>query len=210
MDDLRPALVISGTPASGKDAITDSLSVETDVLNGWAFSILKKDKLVDDIESAAQEPRNRPYNLVDIHTFSNKIRSGDYIQHHQRYGKGYAVSRQELERMWRQKQIPVIHNGKQENLAAFQHSELMCFHVLLLCSRDATLVRLQKRHCDDSQECARRLTAYDEERRELAGLLVTGGPLHIHIAVATDAVSPVIASSWIAEAAKNYWRSAQE
>lgn len=205
MSDLRPVLLLSGTPASGKDTITNHLVSGVIDSCGWAFSQFKKDKLVHDVVSAAHDDRNACYNLVDSNAFSQKVRSGDYIQYHTRYSNGYGVSKAQLEALWKQHLIPIIHNGKQENLLPFWQADFSCFHALLLCAESETWSRLRSRQPDQAAEWEKRLSAYWEERAELATYLSQGQTLAAHMCIATDQVNAADAADWIQHAAIKSW-----
>jgi len=168
---LNYLLLLSGTPASGKDSVTDFLT--SDYVN---YSKFKKHKA--GIGGKADDS----YIHITEDDFNLKKETNDFIQSHTRYNRHYGISKQELEAIWGAGKIPVIHVGKYENINPFFKLEnVSIFSVLLLTSRLETLRRLKHRHAENLSEIESRLKAYDEERQELSQLIMKGYPLSFNL-----------------------------
>ena len=173
-------VLLSGTPASGKDTITQKMGE----INP-RFALFKKHK------SGLGGKKDGSYIHVDENAFDSLLASNEFIQHHTRYDRRYGVSLLELGKFFDMNIIPVIHVGKYENIASLVKSRnLECYSILLMASRQTTKSRLAFRHPDDKEEQIKRLTAYDEERRELSELYAEGKSIDIDLVVNTDRLSP--------------------
>lgn len=159
-------LLLSGTPASGKDTITNLL-IE---LNP-RFQHFKKHR------SSNQPKADENYIHVSPEEFSNMATHGEFLQYHYRYDRGYGVAHSELKRHWAKSEIPIIHVGKYENIALLRAKEVVSISALLMVSLLETKHRLKKRHNGDIKEEAQRIDAYHEERAELAALVSSGNEL---------------------------------
>lgn len=161
-------ILLSGTPASGKDALTRLL-----ILNNSHFCHFKKHK----IDGGGK--RDDSYHLINSEEFSVMSERGDFLQHHSRYGRGYGVSYKQLQQNWSDNKIPIVHVGRYENMAPFMESgKIDVFSILLLTSLEETTRRLQERHADNADEVRGRLQAYTEERIELSNRISSGSALH--------------------------------
>lgn len=159
----KPILLLSGTPASGKDTISASLQE----LNS-RFRHFKKHR-------GSEEPKDdATYVHVDIKKFNRLAEQGAFVQYHSRYGRGYGVALSELENHWELGELPIIHVGKYENIKPFIDAGLEVRSVLLMVDKMETKRRLKLRHPRDKEEIAKRLAAYQEERDELAELIRSG------------------------------------
>ena len=157
-------LLLSGTPASGKDTITKALCN-----SHLPFQHFRKHK------SARTGKTDSTYIFVDQQQFDAMAARQEFVQYHYRYERGYGVSKQELERIWQRDGIPIIHVGKYENIQFFTKlSNVEITNLLLLTSRQETQRRLEARHGNDRNEIGARLRAYEEERNELADLIRSG------------------------------------
>ncbi|MHB8226697.1 nucleoside/nucleotide kinase family protein [Acidithiobacillus sp.] len=194
-------LVLSGTPASGKDTITALM----EQCSSGRYRFFKKHKGVPDVHGAMYDPRNAAYHLTDQETFSRMAQEQRFLQHHERYGCGYGVSIDELEAHWACGQIPIIHNGRQENLPGLARGEHTLFSVLLLSGRLATRERILSRNGGDLVDVDNRIRAFHEERHEIAEMLEKGLPLHCHMAVSTDSIPPDTAAHMIVSATDRFW-----
>src|SRR5690554_6112528 len=114
-------LLVSGTPASGKDTVTKKL-VELEP----RFCHFKKHR------SSDQPKNDGTYIHVSQDKFSSLLEQGEFLQHHYRYGRGYAVAKGELRKHWDKGEIPIIHVGKYENLLPFRNADVATISVLLL------------------------------------------------------------------------------
>ncbi len=204
----QKALILSGTPASGKDTITDLL----ELVSGGQYCLLKKHKSMRSPQSALRVPRKAAYHLVDEATFRDMICENRFVQYHYRYGQGYGVAREELEALGQFGQIPVIHNGLQENLPAFLQdgARIEVFSVLLISGQSSTRDRILARNGHDAVDLERRLCAYGEERKELADHLRAGHPFFHHLAINTGLLKPDFAARMIISAAGAFWSCGQE
>ena len=159
----KPILLLSGTPASGKDTVTSALIG----LNN-RFIHFKKHR-------GSQEPKeDNTYIHVDNKEFKSLIDQGAFIQHHGRYGRQYGVALSQLEGHWSAGQIPIVHVGKYENIAPFKDANIDVRSILLLVDKAETENRLKARHPGDEQEIQKRLAAYQEERDGLAERICSG------------------------------------
>lgn len=188
MKDNKPVLLLSGTPASGKDTIT-SLLLE---LNS-RFRHFKKHR-------ASDQPKN---DGTYIHVAPDEFRAmadqGAFLQHHYRYGRGYGVSLKVLNQHWANEEIPIIHVGKYENIAPLRIEEVNTTSVLLMVSLLETERRLKQRHVDDTKEIERRIAAYYEERAELASLINPGTTLEFDLMVENSNKPPEKIAQLIAQ-----------
>ncbi|MDX2372788.1 hypothetical protein NJD71_01450 [Psychrobacter sp. PP-21] len=163
----KKILLISGTPASGKDTLTNLLCQKDK-----RFTHFKKHKMgesgrIDDT-----------YIFVDKETFNSMADNEEFIQYHYRYERGYAVAFSQLQVCWSKGLIPVIHVGKYENIAAFYNQQdVEICSLLLLVDKETTKERLALRHPGDEKQIAERLQSYNEERKELAELINSGDSL---------------------------------
>lgn len=198
-------LVLSGTPASGKDTITALM----EQYGGGRYCFFKKHKGVPDVHGAMVDPRNAAYRLTDQETFLRMAQEQRFLQHHERYGCGYGVSIDELESHWACGQIPIIHNGRQENLPGLFRGEHTLFSVLLLSGRLATRERILSRNGGDLVDADNRIRAYHEERHEIAEMLEKGLPLYCHMAVSTDKMPPDTVAHMIVSATDRFWSGDQ-
>ncbi len=177
---MNKLLLLSGTPASGKDTITEILSeINSDVI---AF---KKHK------SAETGRVDDTYIFVSHNEFKDMADNNEFIQHHYRYDRGYGVAKKELEKLWAMNKLPVIHVGKYENIHHFyelQNVEIIS--ILLLVSLDETKKRLLERHEEDSKEVQARTNAFIEERIELAELIKEGCDLNFNLIINNTNLSP--------------------
>lgn len=146
-------ILLSGTPASGKDTLTNEL-IKLDK----RFVHFKKHKI------AAGGKMDDTYYLIPKKEFDDMAQNNEFVQYHYRYDRGYAVSLKELKKLKELNMIPIIHVGKYENIQKFRDFGLKnILSILIHTNRDVTLERLKKRHINDGAEIEKRITAYDEE-----------------------------------------------
>lgn len=167
------AILLSGTPASGKDTITKILS-QLD----RRFCHFRKHKI------SSGGKLDESYFLVSAEEFENRKKSGGFIQYHERYGRGYGVSVEEFLRVRKMGKIPIIHVGKYENLQAFRDYGLTdsAISVLLYADRKVTKDRLKLRH-RENEEVEQRLVAYNEELQQLRERLSETGKLDFNLVI---------------------------
>lgn len=95
MSHTQPIILISGTPASGKDTITRLLTSLNPKLRHF-----KKHRASD------QAKEDGTYIHVTADEFAEIEADGGFLQHHYRYGRGYGVSKAELARHWTKGETP--------------------------------------------------------------------------------------------------------
>lgn len=146
-------ILLSGTPASGKDTLTNEL-MKLDK----RFAHFKKHKI------ATGGKMDDTYYLIPKEEFDNMAKNNEFVQYHYRYDRGYAVSLKELKRLKELNMIPIIHVGKYENIQKFRDFGLKnILSILIHTNRNITFDRLKERHKEDNDEIKKRITAYDEE-----------------------------------------------
>lgn len=154
----RPLILLSGTPASGKDTITERLVEEY----AGTYVHFKKHR------AASPKQIKATYYNVSKSTFENMIRQGEFIQYHERYNRYYGISKRVLDDHLSRGLKPIIHTGKLANLMTIDknvnHSTVK---ILLWTTKDIIKERLTLRHKNDPEEISRRLAAADEEMKEL-------------------------------------------
>lgn len=185
-------LLLSGTPASGKDTITNLLTK----INP-RFCFFKKHR------GSNTAKDDNTYIHVEESEFSTMVEQGFFLQHHKRYGRGYGVAKSELKRHWQCGEVPIIHVGKYENIAPLYQQEFCTVSILLMASLPVTKSRLEKRHPNNKEELNQRINAYLEERRELANLLLDGNNLLFDLIVSNSHNSPEKTAKIIAESYEN-------
>jgi guanylate kinase len=179
MKQNNPVLLLSGTPASGKDTTTSLL-----VKLNPRFRHFKKHR------GSNQPKTDGTYIHVTPDEFAVMSDHGEFLQHHYRYDRGYGVSLKELNQHWAKGEIPIIHVGKYENILPLRTQEGNVRSVLLMVSLAETERRLKQRHVDDAEEVERRITAYREERAELAVLINSGRALEFDLIVDNSTNNP--------------------
>ena len=150
-------ILLSGTPASGKDTITTELNKIDN-----RFVHFKKHKI------ASGGKLDDTYYLISKDEFDNMAESNQFVQYHYRYDRGYGVSVNELNRLKKLNKIPIIHVGKYENIIKFKEFGIKkILSILIYADRGTTKKRLELRHSENYSEIEKRLTAYDEEIKQL-------------------------------------------
>jgi len=150
-------ILLSGTPASGKDTLTAELNKIDN-----RFVHFKKHKI------ASGGKMDDTYYLISKDKFDNMAKNNQFVQYHYRYDRGYGVSADELKRLKELNKIPVIHVGKYENIIKFKEFGIKnILSILVYTDRNTTKKRLELRHSEDISEINKRLDAYDEEIQQL-------------------------------------------
>lgn len=150
-------MLLSGTPASGKDTLTAELNKIDN-----RFVHFKKHKI------ASGGKMDDTYYLISKDKFDNMAKNNQFVQYHYRYDRGYGVSADELKRLKELNKIPVIHVGKYENIIKFKEFGIKnILSILVYTDRNTTKKRLELRHSEDISEINKRLDAYDEEIQQL-------------------------------------------
>jgi guanylate kinase len=150
---MHPGIILCGPPASGKNTITQELSILSP-----RYILFRKLKA-----GQGNGATYRHTTCEEIHELRN---SGNLLQSSQRYGNVYAVDREELEAMFARDTVPVIHIGDLAGVRALQAYPAAWLSVLLWCPRLVTENRLRDRGANDT---AIRLTAWDEAACDLSG-----------------------------------------
>ena len=166
-------ILLSGTPASGKDTLTSEL-----IKINSRYVHFKKHKI------ATGGRLDETYYLIEKNEFDSMVDNDDFIQYHYRYDRGYGISKKELKLICGEGKIPIIHVGKYENISPFiDYNDASLISVLLLVSKEETSRRLRIRHPNNNTECLRRINAYEEERNELANLIRGGAKLNFDLII---------------------------
>lgn len=184
----KPALLLSGTPASGKDTITNIL-----------LKLDKRFKHFKKHRANGTKTNNSTYIDISQTDFERLITEEKFVQFHSRYGRYYGVALSELQANWQRGEIPIIHVGKYSNIANFTLAGIDIFSVLLLVNKDETRSRLHLRHQGDEQEIKQRLKAYQEERDELAKLIASGVSLSFSSILDNSGNKPYEIAQWISK-----------
>lgn len=155
---------ISGMPASGKDTISARLH-ELDE----RFVCFEKHR------SSDGAPKNGYVNISPAE-FAEKVKRGDFLQYHERYGRSYGIDRKSLFDILSQGKIPIIHVGRIENYIVLKdgllHGEngIRLIHIQLWETEDCLKDRIVKRD-KSPEEIKRRLTALRQEFEEVKALM---------------------------------------
>jgi len=155
-DNQKSVLCLSGMPASGKDSVSSRLC-ELDNKFVW----FRKHRGVDG------EPKEGYFNIT-VSQFEEKIKRGDFVQWHGRYGRYYGVDREELRLLLHQGKIPIIHIGRVDNFYSFRDglmadaADVRIVHVQLWESRECLKERIAKRD-KTPEEINKRLVAMEQE-----------------------------------------------
>lgn len=178
---MPSAILLSGPPATGKDAVTAALHC-----NDKRIVHFTKHRAGVGGQTASQ------YLDVDVALFKHMEQHGDFLQWHSRYGRYYGVSSQVLQHNILNGLISVIHVCRYENLLALRsRNELRsAISILLMCSRQQVRLRLEERHQGHLEEIERRLSAFDEEIQLLHEKLVENGSLDFDLVIDTTYRSP--------------------
>lgn len=166
-------LLLSGTPASGKDTITNILTQRNP-----RFSHFRKHR------SGDKPGLGVGYIHVTDEEFTSMSAKGEFLQSHYRYGRGYGVAHSELIKHWVKGDIPIVHVGQYRNigdLSTLRSKGIVTVSILLLVSLQETCRRLLLRHPGNPAEVDERLKAYKEERADLAALVRSGQALEFDL-----------------------------
>ncbi|MGL4874836.1 MAG: hypothetical protein ACRC30_09330 [Clostridium sp.] len=151
----KKIICINGTPAAGKDTITEKLNSKNK-----NFQYLKKHRGIEGIEAYEDEK----YFNIERKEFEKKINNDEFLQYHERYGRYYGVSKIEVEKHFLENSLPIIHIGKLENLKVIKNQfGERSISVLIWTKKNLTENRLRIRHDNNKEEINKRLEAYDEE-----------------------------------------------
>lgn len=150
---MRQGIILCGPPASGKDTVTRELA-----LLSTRYTLFFKLKVGNG--------NGAIYRGVTIEHLEELVSSGDILQSNRRYGNIYAVDRLELESLFAQDAVPVIHMGDIAGVRALQAYPAAWLSILLQCPRQITADRLRGRGSNDD-DIETRLAAWDEAEADL-------------------------------------------
>jgi restriction endonuclease S subunit len=101
-------ILLSGTPASGKDTLTKELcTIDKRFVHFKKHKIASGGKLDD------------TYYLVTKKEFDQMVENGEFLQYHYRYERGYGVSYKELFFLKEQGKIPVISQSSNNIISGY-------------------------------------------------------------------------------------------
>ncbi|MFE3052700.1 hypothetical protein [Nocardia sp. NPDC059239] len=145
------AIAMYGPPAAGKDTVTAALAPF-----GKEFRHYHRMKV--------GAGRTAGYRMASPDDLDHLLSAGEVIYSNSRYGSTYIIDRAELNRMFGEDQIPVLHVGQPEAIDALQAAAPSTRWVVveLWCPRDVTASRAAARGTDDVTE---RLAAWDATPR---------------------------------------------
>lgn len=105
----KKIVVFSGMPASGKDTVTEALCAAES-----SFVPFKKHKSVGPSDKIKDT-----YFNISVEEFEQKIRNGEFLQYHGRYGRYYGIDENTLLNYLQENLCPIIHIGRIENYKTF-------------------------------------------------------------------------------------------
>ena len=145
------ASVLSGSPASGKDAITKALSQSSP-----RYALFEKFK--------AGAGRQAGYRLTTTADIDRMRGLGLILYANERYGNTYAVVRPSLDALFARGLVPVVHMGQLAGIRALKTCPASWLSCLLWCPREVAEKRARERGDPD---LAARLAAWDEMAQDL-------------------------------------------
>ena len=169
----RKMIIFSGMPASGKDTVTDALCASDSLFVPFKKhrSVRSSDKLKD------------TYFNISAEEFEKKIKSGDFIQYHERYGRYYGISEAVLYDYLKNGSVPIIHIGRIENfytlyknMPLFEQKydcKVDMYHIQLWETKSALKDRITARDKTED-EINKRLEAMQQEFRDNVKMMHKG------------------------------------
>ncbi len=160
-------ILLSGTPASGKNTVTGLLCVADS-----SFIMFRKHRGIPD--GTEHKPG---YTDISVKEFTKKAGRGDFVQYHGRYGRFYGVDGKRLKYYLSRGKCPVIHVGKLENYYALEKSlrekGIPFCHILIWSPLEQINERLDSREKSEDQKKVR-YSAAKEEFADIASALEKG------------------------------------
>ena len=166
----KKILIFSGMPASGKDTVTDKLC-EMDS----HYTAFMKYKAV----GPNDEIKNTYYN-ISREEFEIKIKNGNFLQYHGRYGRYYGIAEDTLAGLLEKNLIPIIHIGRIENyymllknMPEFERKygcSIKIVHVQLWETKEQLKLRISKRDKIDT-EIKKREAAMEQEFEDAVSMM---------------------------------------
>jgi guanylate kinase len=145
------ASVLSGSPASGKDAITEALSQSSP-------------RYVHFEKFKAGAGRQAGYRLTTTADIDRMRGLGLILHANERYGNTYAVDRPSLDALFAQDLVPILHMGQLAGIRALKTYPAAWLSFLVWCPREVAEKRTRERGAPD---LAARLAAWDETAQDL-------------------------------------------
>lgn len=169
----RKLIVFSGMPASGKDTVTDALCASNSL-----FVPFKKHRSV----SASDKLKDTYFN-ISVEEFEEKIKTGEFVQYHERYGRYYGISENVLYDYLKIGSVPIIHIGRIENfytlcgnMSKFEKKygcKTDVCHIQLWETMDVLKDRITARDKTE-EEIKKRLAAMRQEFRDSVNMMSKG------------------------------------
>lgn len=169
----KQIIALSGMPASGKDTVTSRLCQ-----NFPEFVPFKKFRSV-----TTDMPLKDTYYNITVEEFEQKIKNGDFLQYHGRYGRYYGVAEQTLLQCFEQQLIPIIHIGRIANFYDLKNGVISCetrhsisiklYHILLWETKEALTERITLRD-KTKDEVGGRIEAMEQEFQDNISLITSG------------------------------------
>ncbi len=160
-------ILLSGTPASGKDSVTRLLCKADE-----AFILFKKHRGV-----AKGTDNKEEYTDISLQEFKCKAERGDFVQYHSRYGRMYGVEAKRLRSYIGEGKYPVIHVGRINNYVALaealRKNDIRFCHILIWSPLVQIAKRLAVREKGEEQ-IKERYSAAQEEFVDIAAALERG------------------------------------
>lgn len=169
--------ILYGPPASGKNTVTAELCT----LSG-AYTYFEKLKV-----GGARASGYRPMAQDHLADLRNR---GLIIHEVVRYGSNYAVDSIQLDKLFKDRRIPIVHMGQIAGIDALRQYRPRWLDVLLWCPKDVTAERLRIRGSTDIDE---RLAVWDATLTDLA----TRAEPRFTLSIRTDVVMPATAAALI-------------
>lgn len=148
-------LIIYGPPASGKTSIASALKSYTD-------------KFVPFRKIKCGGTTSDEYRQADPAKIAALRNSRSIIYENSRYGNLYVVDKSEVDRIFAQSRIPIIHIGQIEGIRAIKSYHAAWTSVLLWCSDKVSEERL---HARGSQDVEERLSIWLETKIDITNRL---------------------------------------
>ncbi|MEO1044889.1 MAG: hypothetical protein AAFX04_05560 [Pseudomonadota bacterium] len=148
-------ILLSGPPTSGKDTLTQCL-------HDLDPCYVMANKFKDSTSGSSN------HIIISPAEFDLMIEQEELLQWHSRYGRRYGLSRKTINTALDNRQWPIVHTGKLENLLNIKGKVHNSLSILLACTPQTIHQRLAERHAGDLEEQATRFEAAREELQETA------------------------------------------
>lgn len=168
-------IILSGTPASGKDTIT------REILQKYPcdFMVLRKHKTIKE---------SQDYVPISEELFKEKILHGEFMEYHGRYGNYYGADKNEANKIINKGFIPIVHNGHFKYIFDFlKNDEYTFFNIYLECNEKNAMNRLLLRNDKNIND---RIDAYKEERYDYLKFMQNSKNELFNLILDTNKLSP--------------------